>query len=89
MTDDTRYVRTACGCGANWIEDRMQPGPTCPVCGHSEPWDLVGECDRLYPHEAGTFDVAASDVIELLELCAFKGTLRRHKRGHVDLGRWS
>ena len=89
MVEDTRYVRMACACGAGWIEDRIEPGPSCPACGHHAPWDSVEDCSRLFPLEPGQFDLPASDVIDLLERCAFTGSLTSTRRRHVDAGRWA
>ena len=88
MSDDTRYVRVACACGADWIEDRMEPGPSCPVCGHQEPWGSVEDCSRLFPQGPAKFGLPASKVIDLLERCAFTGSLTEKRRGS-DAGRWA
>ena len=90
MVEDTRYVRMACACGADWIEDRMEPGPRCPRCGHHVPWDQMDvACSRLFPQGPGEFDLPASDVIDLLERCAFTGSLASTRRRRVDAGRWA
>ena len=90
MVEDTRYMRMACACGADWIEDRMEPGPSCPVCGHHMPWDQVDvACSRLFPQGPGEFDLPAGDVIDLLERCAFIGSLTSTRRRRVDAGRWA
>jgi hypothetical protein len=88
MTNETRYEQMACSCGSQWIEDRMQLGPTCPFCGHHERWDSVEGCSRLFIEGPGEFDMSATELIALLERCAFTGSLTKPKRGRVDVGRW-
>ena len=90
MPDDDRYVEMACaGCGAEWVEDGMEPGPSCPSCGHHEPWSSVENCSRLFALGQGAFDVSASKLIAFLERCAFHGSLTRPRRSRVEIGRWS
>ncbi len=89
MPDDTRYVEMSCACAADWIEDRIEPGPTCPVCGHHESWESLESCSRFLPLGPREFDVSADDLTGLLERRAFRGSLSRTNGGHVDVGRWT
>ena len=88
MTDDTRYVEMACACGTDWIEDRLEPGPSCPICGHLERWASLADCDQLFAEGPGEFDLAASDLIGLLKNWGFYGSLRHSSRGQLEVGRW-
>ena len=88
MVEDTRYVRMACACGADWIEDRMEPGPSCPLCGYLVPWDQVDDAD-LSVEGPGMFDVSAGHLIELFGHWGFSGSLTQPGRGRVDVGSWT
>jgi len=88
VSDDARYVRVACACGAYWIEDRMEPGPTCPGCGQTAPWAAINEAD-LFVEGPGMFDASASHLIDLLSHWGFHGSLVVLTRGRVDVGRWT
>ncbi len=88
MSDDTRYIEMACACGTDWIEDRLEPGPLCPICGHQERWTSLADCDQLSVEGPGEFDLAASDLIGLLKNWGFYGSLRRSSRGQLEVGRW-
>ena len=88
MSDDERYVEMACACGAEWVEDGMEPGPTCPGCGQTVPWAAIDEAD-LGVEGPGMFDVSASRLIELFGRWGFHGSLVVLTRGRVDVGRWT
>ena len=88
MVEDTRYVRMACTCGADWIEDRMEPGPTCPVCDHHVPWDSLDDSD-LSVEGPGMFDVSGGHLIDLFGDWGFLGSLTQPGHGHVDVGSWT
>ena len=88
MSDHGRYVRMACCCcAADWIEDRMEPGPSCPVCGHQVPWASIGDSD-LSVEGPGMFDVSAGHLIDLFGHWGFLGSLIRPSGGRVDFGSW-
>ena len=87
MSDDTRYICMACACGADWVEDRMEPGPTCPVCAQTVPWAAIDEAD-LGVQGPGTFDVSGSHLVDLFGHWGFQGSLVQPTRGRVDVGRW-
>ena len=88
MSDSARYVLMTCACGANWFEDRMAPGPACPMCGHQETWGDLDRSPLFSVDGPGQFGVPASHLFETLQRCAFKGRLSRPKRGHVEIGLW-
>ena len=88
MSECHRYVLMACSCGAEWIEDRMEPGPSCPGCGQTVPWAAIDEAD-LGVEGPGMFDVSASRLIELFGRWGFHGSLVEPTRGRVDVGRWT
>jgi len=79
LSESDRYVAMTCACGAEWIEDRMEPGPTCPLCNHSEPWLLVEKCPRLGIIRPGQFDEPATQLAKYLGSCGFKSSLQARK----------
>ena len=89
MSDDGGYVEMACACGAEWVENGMEPGPTCPSCSHHDPWSSVENCSRLFALGPAKFDMRASELVALLERCAFHGLLTRPRRSRVETGRWT
>ena len=79
MTETDRYLAMNCACSAIWIEDRMEPGPSCPVCHHYEPWPLVENCPRLGVEGPGQFDEPATELAKYLGSCGFKSSLQAAK----------
>src|SRR2546428_2691981 len=90
MLDTDRYVHIGCACGAEWIEDRMEPGPVCPSCTHYEPWPLVEHCSRLGVDGPGQFDVAATKLAQFLGSCEFRTSPQAEtSRGKTKTGCWT
>ena len=69
--DSQSYIEMCCACGAIWIEDRMDPGPSCPSCRHYEAWPLVQNCHYLAVANPPQLDLTLIELQELLQLCAF------------------
>src|SRR5437867_2076912 len=88
MSDSERYTQISCACSAVWTEDRMDPGPTCPLCAHYEPWPLLNNCKHLSVDDGCLFDLTATQLIELLEGCGFRGSASV-ARGRTSSGCWS
>src|SRR5207245_1396215 len=76
MADNERYTSMSCACSATWTEDRMEPGPSCPVCHHYEPWPLVQNCRRLGVMGPRQFDEPATELANYLGSCGFKSSLQ-------------
>src|SRR5436309_11163159 len=90
MTDPDRYTRmTCCACPAEWVEDRLEPGPRCPRCRHYEPWPLLENCPRLSAVDGPPFESSASDFSKLLAECGFHSTGRPiGQPGRSYIARW-
>ena len=88
MKTESRYVTMACACGSDWVEDRMQPGPTCPVCGEHEPWAEVEDSDCLCVAASGEFDLSASQLMGLFEAWGFQEARRLTTQGYIEKGSW-
>ena len=88
MRIETRYTAMACSCGSDWIEDRMQPGPTCPCCGEHEPWAEVEDSDCLCVAGSGKFDVSASQLMGLFEAWGFQESRPLTRQGYIEKGGW-
>ena len=84
-----RYIEMCCACGAIWIEDRMDPGPTCPSCRHYEAWPLVQNCRYLAVSDRPQLDLTLAELQELLQLCAFTEVRGRSRTsGRVKTVTW-
>ena len=78
VTYTDRYTRMACcACPADWVEDRLEPGPRCPRCQHYEPWPLLENCAKLQAIDEGLlFEATVSGLAKLLTDCAFQADRR-------------
>src|SRR5438876_500268 len=89
MVDSERFVQMGCSCGAEWIEDRLEPTATCPWCGLKLTWDDLATSDRMGVGGPGCIDMSLADFRQIMENCSFVETKLSSVRGHYDAAIWT
>src|SRR5207249_7195594 len=87
--DNERYVQMGCSCGADWIEDRLEPVATCPWCDLKLTWDQLADSDRMGVAGPGTIDISLTDFQQIMENCSFVETKNPSARSRYDSSIWT
>src|SRR5439155_27389958 len=77
-----------CSCGAEWIEDRLEPAATCPWCGVKLTWDHLTSSDRMGVVGPGRIDISPDDYQQIMHNCSFMET-RNPGHGRYESTIWS
>src|SRR5438093_6204276 len=89
MPDTERYVQIDCSCGAEWIEDRLEPAATCPWCGLKLTWDQLSVSDRMGAADPGCIDMSLADFQQIMDNCSFVETKNPSARGRYNSSIWT
>jgi len=89
MADVDRYLQMGCSCGAEWIEDRLEPAATCPWCGLKLTWDQLADSDRMGMAGAGHIDMSPTDFQQIMDNCAFVETKSPSARSRYNSSIWT
>jgi len=89
MSDIDRYLHMACSCGAEWIEDRLDPAATCPWCDLKVTWDQLADSHRMGVVGPGGIDMSPDDFQQIMYNCSFVETKLSSVRRHYDAAIWT
>lgn len=89
MADIERYVQMGCCCGAEWIEDRLEPIATCPWCGIQLGWDELATADHMGIVGPGYIDLSPSLLREIMQNCSFQETTTSPTCSRYDSTIWT
>src|SRR5437870_4061249 len=89
MSDTERYVEIGCSCGAEWIEDRLEPAGTCPWCTLKLTWDQLADSDRMAALGPGRIDMSPDHFQQIMDNCSFVETKNAPRRGRYDSSIWT
>ena|SRR5438876_1007787 len=87
--ENERYLQMACSCGAEWIEDRLDPAATCPWCDLKLTWDQLATSNRMGVAGPGCIDMSPDDFHQIMENCSFVETKNSSTRSRHDSSIWS
>jgi hypothetical protein len=89
MAEPDRYVQMACSCGAEWVEDRLEPAAICPWCGLKLTWDELADPDRMGVVGPGQIDMSPTDFQQIMDNCSFIETKIPSTRSRYDSVIWT
>ncbi len=89
MVDSERFVQMGCSCGAEWIEDRLEPAATCPWCDLKLTWDQLATSDRMGVAGPGCIDMSRDDFQQIIDNCSFVETKNPSARSRYESTIWS
>ncbi len=89
MAEADRYVELGCSCGAEWIEDRLEPDATCPWCGLKLSWNKLETSDRMGIAGPGRIDMSPDHFQQILENCSFVETRSSSRRSRYNSTIWT
>ena len=89
MVDSERFVQMGCSCGAEWIEDRLEPAATCPWCDLKLTWDQLATSDRMGAAGPGCIDMSRDDFQQIMDKCSFIETGNHSARSRYDSSIWT
>ena len=87
--DNERYLQMGCACGAEWIEDRLEPVATCPWCDLKLTWDQLATSDRMGVLGPGRIDMSPEHFREIMNNCSFVETKNPSGRSRYDSSIWT
>jgi hypothetical protein len=89
MSTAERYLQMNCSCGAEWIDDRLEPTATCPWCDLKLSWDQLADSDRMGVLGPGRIDMSPEHFRQIMTNCSFIETKLSSARGHYDAAIWT
>jgi hypothetical protein len=89
MSSTERYLQMGCSCGAEWIEDWLEPGPTCPWCDLKFTWEQLPESDRMGIVGPGCIDMSPDQFRQIMDNCSFVETKNPSARSRYDSSIWT
>jgi hypothetical protein len=78
-----------CSCGAEWIEDRLEPAATCPWCDLRLTWDQLADSDRMGVAGPGSIDMSPERFQQIMHNCSFVETKNPSARSRYDCSSWT
>src|SRR5439155_15402203 len=89
MTESERYAQMGCSCGAEWIEDRLEPAAICPWCDLKLTWDQLATSDRMGVLGPGRIDMSPDNLAQIMDNCSFVETKKPSARSRYYSSIWT